>query len=44
MQNSKKYIAPDMDYISFDYSDELTTTIISSVDEDPTHDAIIDWR
>lgn len=44
MQDSKKYIAPDFDYTSFDFSDDLTVTIISSTDEDPTHDAIIDWR
>lgn len=42
MRESKQYIAPDIEYIAFEISDEIAGVIISSTD-DPTHDAIIDW-
>ena len=42
MKDSKVYIAPDIEYIAFEISNEIATVIISDTD-DTTHDAIIDW-
>lgn len=42
MKSTKKYFAPDFEFVSLEVTDEITGVTVSKVD-DPTHDAIIDW-
>ena len=42
MKDTEKYIAPDVEFVSLEITDEITGVTVSKVD-DPTHDAMIDW-
>lgn len=44
MKDTEKYIAPDFEFVSFDVEDDVAIDVgISSIEENSTRDAIIDW-